>query len=103
MRSADYSWRCSRWNSQFYVRSFWTVGICSSYYCLLGFAFGISSKGNTVAVIKLVSGIILIFLLGIVSYMLLKQDSMVENGALISSLYQSSAEHHAGGGYCLAS
>ena len=69
----------------------------------LGFAFGISNKGNTVAVIKLVSGIILIFLLGIVSYMLLKQDSMVENGALISSLYQSSAEHHAGGGILFGS
>ena len=69
----------------------------------LGFAFGISNKGNTVAVIKLVSGIILIFLLGIVSYMLLKQDSMVENGALISSLYQSSAEHHAGGGVLFGS
>ena len=69
----------------------------------LGFAFGISNKGNTVAVIKLVSGIILIFLLGIVSYMLLKQDTMVENGALISSLYQSSAEHHAGGGVLFGS
>ena len=69
----------------------------------LGFAFGISNKGNTVAVIKLVSGIILIFLLGIVSYMLLKQDTMVENGALISSLYQSSAEHHAGGGILFGS
>ena len=69
----------------------------------LGFAFGISNKGNTVAVIKLVSGIILIFLLGIVSYMLLKQDTMVESGALISSLYQSSAEHHAGGGVLFGS
>jgi hypothetical protein len=35
--------------------------------------------------------------------MLLKQDSMVENGALISSLYQSSAEHHAGGGVLFGS
>ena len=69
----------------------------------LGFAFGISNKGNTVAVIKLVSGIILIFLLGIVSYMLLKQDTMLESGALISSLYQSSAEHHAGGGVLFGS
>lgn len=62
------------------------------------FAFGISNKGNTVAVIKMVSAFVLVVLLGIVAYMLLKQDSMIQEGALITSLFQSSAEHHAGGG-----
>ena len=36
-----------------------------------GSAFGISNKGNTVAVVKMVSSVILIFLLGILAYMLL--------------------------------
>ena len=43
----------------------------------VGFAFGISNKGNTVAIVKMVSGVILIFLLGILSYMLLKQEAML--------------------------
>ena len=69
----------------------------------LGFAFGISNKGNTVAVIKLVSAIVLVFLLGILSYMFLKQNDMIEDGKLISSLYNSSVEHHAGGGVLFGS
>ena len=69
----------------------------------LGFAFGISNKGNTVAVIKLGSAVILIFLLGILSYMFLKQNDMIQEGQLISSLYHSSAEHHAGGGVLFGS
>lgn len=69
----------------------------------LGFAFGISNKGNTVAVIKLVSGIVLVFLAGILSYMVLKQDGMVQDGALVTSLYQSSVAHSAGGGVLFGS
>ena len=64
----------------------------------LGFAFGISNKGNTVAIIKMVSAVVLIFLAGIVSYMIMKQDDMLTQGALITSLYQTSSTYKAGGG-----
>lgn len=64
----------------------------------LGFAFGISNKGNTVAIIKMVSAVVLIFLAGIVAYMIMKQDSMLTQGALITSLYQTSETYKAGGG-----
>ncbi len=64
----------------------------------LGFAFGISNKGNTVAVIKLVSAGILVFLLGIISYMLVDQDSLILSESLIPELYRSSSEKKAGGG-----
>ena len=56
----------------------------------MGFAFGISNKGNTVAVIKLISMGVLVFLLGILSYMLMKQESMLQTDALISSLFETS-------------
>ena len=69
----------------------------------VGFAFGISNKGNTVAIVKMVSGVILIFLLGILSYMLLKQDAMLTGNALVRELYDTSVEHHAGGGVLFGS
>ncbi len=64
----------------------------------LAFAFGISNKGNTVAVIKLISAGVLVFLLGIISYMLIDQESLIINDSLISDLYRSSSEEKAGGG-----
>lgn len=69
----------------------------------MGFAFGISNKGNTVAVIKLISMGVLVFLLGILSYMLMKQESMLQTDALISSLFETSATYHAGGGVLFGS
>ncbi len=69
----------------------------------LAFAFGISNRGNTVAVIKLVSGVVLVFLAGIVSYMLMGQDDFVQSEALISDLYKSSSEQHLGGGVLFGS
>ena len=62
------------------------------------YAFSISNKGNTVAIVKLVSAIVLVFLLGIISYMLMKQDNLVTNTALIKGLYDTSVEARAGGG-----
>jgi len=69
----------------------------------IGFAFGISNRGNTVAIVKMVSGVILIFLLGILAYMLMKQDAMVTGDSLIRELYQTSIEHRAGGGVLFGS
>ncbi|MEZ3445617.1 MAG: DNA translocase FtsK [Lachnospiraceae bacterium] len=69
----------------------------------VGFAFGISNKGNTVAVVKMVSGVILIFLLGIFAYMLLKQETMIAGDSLVQSLYETSVEHRAGGGVLFGS
>lgn len=69
----------------------------------VGFAFGISNKGNTVAVVKMVSGVILIFLLGILAYMLLKQESMLTGDSLVRELYDTSVEHRAGGGVLFGS
>ncbi len=64
----------------------------------LGFAFGISNQGNTVAIVKMVSAAILLFLLGILAYLFMKQENLLTGGSIISELYQTSAEHHAGGG-----
>lgn len=64
----------------------------------LGFAFGISNKGNTVAIVKMVSAVILLFLLGILAYLFMKQEQLLTGDSLIQELYQTSAEHHAGGG-----
>lgn len=64
----------------------------------LGFAFGISNKGNTVAIVKMVSAVILLFLLGILAYLFMKQEKLLTGDSLIQELYQTSAEHHAGGG-----
>lgn len=69
----------------------------------VGFAFGISNKGNTVAVVKMVSGVILIFLLGILAYMLMKQETMIIGDSLVQELYESSVEHRAGGGVLFGS
>ena len=69
----------------------------------LGFAFGISNKGNTVAVIKMVSSVVLIFLAGILAYMMMKQESMLNGTSLIKELYQTSVEKHAGGGVLFGS
>ena len=64
----------------------------------LGFAFGISNRGNTVAVVKLVSGGVLVFLVGILSFMLMKQDLYITGESLMKELYQSSVDKHGGGG-----
>lgn len=69
----------------------------------LGFAFGISNKGNTVAVVKMVSSVILIVLLGILAYMIVKQEEMLAGESIIRELYQTSVEHHAGGGVLFGS
>ncbi|MDE6620699.1 MAG: DNA translocase FtsK [Lachnospiraceae bacterium] len=69
----------------------------------VGFAFGISNRGNTVAIVKMVSGVILIFLLGIFAYMLMKQDEMLIGESVVKELYQTSVEHHAGGGVLFGS
>ena len=70
----------------------------------LGFAFCLSNKGNTVAIIKLVSAVVLVFLLGIVAYMIMGQEKLLFSGnPLVKELYSISAEHHAGGGVLFGS
>lgn len=70
----------------------------------LGFAFCLSNKGNTVAVIKLVSAVVLVFLLGIVAYMIMGQEKLLFSGnPLVKELYSISVEHHAGGGVLFGS
>lgn len=64
----------------------------------LSVAFGISNKGNAIATIKLVSGIVLCFLAGILSYMLMKQESLLIENDWFSSIYSTSAQYKAGGG-----
>ena len=64
----------------------------------LAFAFGISNKGNTVAMIKLISAGVLVFLIGIIAYMLIDQESFIISESLIVDLYKSSSEEKAGGG-----
>ena len=64
----------------------------------LAFAFGISNRGNTVAVIKLISAGVLVFLLGIIAYMLINQESFIISDSLIADLYKSSSGEKAGGG-----
>lgn len=64
-----------------------------------GFAFVISNKGNAIATIKLVSSIVLCFLLGIVSFMMMRQETLLITGtSLLKVLYETSAERKAGGG-----
>ncbi len=72
-------------------------------FIFVGFAFGISNRGNTVAVVKMVSSVILFFLLGVLAYMLKKQDAMLKGGSLIQELYETSSEHRAGGGVLFGS
>ncbi len=72
-------------------------------FVFLAFAFGISNRGNTIAVIKLVSGVVLVFIAGIVSYMLMGQEDFVQNGKLIAELYKSSSEQRMGGGVLFGS
>ena len=64
----------------------------------LGFAFGISNRGNTVAVVKLVSGVVLVFLIGILAYMLAKQNEDIISSSVIKELYLSSRDKRNGGG-----
>ena len=64
----------------------------------LAFAFGISNKGNTVAMIKLISAGVLVFLIGIIAYMLIDQESFIISESLMVDLYKSSSEEKAGGG-----
>lgn len=64
----------------------------------LGFAFGISNKGNSIAVIKLISAGVLVVLLGIIAYMLMGQERLIENTPLISGLYTTSSSERQGGG-----
>ncbi len=72
-------------------------------FIFVGFAFGISNRGNTVAVVKMVSSVILFSLLGVLAYMLMKQDAMLKGGSLIQELYETSSEHRAGGGVLFGS
>ena len=51
----------------------------------------------------MVSGVILIFLLGILAYMLMKQESMITGDSLVKELYDTSVEHRAGGGVLFGS
>lgn len=64
----------------------------------LGFAFGISNKGNTVAVVKLVSSVVLVFLIGILAYMLAGQNDVIEGSNVVKKLYDNSVETKSGGG-----
>jgi len=64
----------------------------------LGFAFGISNRGNTVAVVKLVSGVVLVFLIGILCYMLAGQNEDIISGSVVKELYLSSRDKRSGGG-----
>ena len=63
-----------------------------------GFAFGISNRGNTVATIKLISFIVLVCLLGIISYMIMGQEKLLYGDSLVKELYITSIDYHAGGG-----
>lgn len=69
----------------------------------LGFAFGISNKGNTVAVVKMVSSVILVVLLGVLAYMFAKQETLLDGESIVRELYQTSIEHRAGGGVLFGS
>lgn len=64
----------------------------------LGFAFGISNKGNAVAAVKLVSGVVLVFLTGILAFMIAGQSGEITASNVAKQLYDSSAERHSGGG-----
>lgn len=66
--------------------------------CFLGVAFEISNKGNTVAILKLVCGIILLFVLGNIFYLLMQQENLLSETHWIKELYNTSAEKRAGGG-----
>ena len=72
-------------------------------FIFVGFAFGISNRGNTIAVVKMVSSVILFFLLGVLAYMLMKQEAMLKGGSLVEELFQTSSEHRAGGGVLFGS
>ncbi len=72
-------------------------------FIFVGFAFGISNRGNTIAVVKMVSSVILFFLLGVLAYMLMKQEAMLKGGPLVEELFQTSSEHRAGGGVLFGS
>ncbi len=63
----------------------------------LGFAFGISNKGNTVAVVKLVSCVVLVFLIGILAFLIMKQNDLIGE-SVVKELYQTSKEKRGGGG-----
>lgn len=63
----------------------------------LGFAFGISNRGNTVAVVKLVSCVVLVFLIGILAFLIMKQNDLIGE-SVVEGLYQTSKEKHGGGG-----
>lgn len=63
----------------------------------LGFAFGISNRGNTVAVVKLVSCAVLVFLIGILAFLIMKQNDMIGE-SVVKDLYQSSKDKRGGGG-----
>lgn len=63
----------------------------------LGFAFGISNRGSAVAAVKLVSGVALVFVIGILSYMLAGQNDLIGAHA-VKDLYMTSANKHNGGG-----
>lgn len=64
----------------------------------LGFAFGISNRGNTVAVIKLVSCAVLVVLIGILAFMIIRQNDDIIGESVVKELYRSSIEKRGGGG-----
>lgn len=64
----------------------------------LGVAFEISNKGNRVAVLKLISGMVLLFITGIFCFMAMRQEGLLTEELWLKQLYQTSAEHRAGGG-----
>ena len=64
----------------------------------LSVAFEISNKGNRVAVLKLVSGIVLLFIVGIFCFMGMKQESLISQNEWLKELYLTSASQRAGGG-----
>ena len=46
------------------VRYFWIAGICGTGVVFLAVAFGISNRGNSIAVRKLVAAVVLYLLIG---------------------------------------
>ena len=63
-----------------------------------GFAFGISNRGNTVAVVKLVSSGVRVVLIGILSFMIIGQNNDISSESVMKDLYQSSIDKRGGGG-----
>ena len=61
-------------------------------------AFGISNQGNVAAIMKLIAGIILFFLIGMVAALITQNDLMTSEVYSVQELYESSAGDKTGGG-----